>query len=190
MKNLKSISYNFFIKYKVLLLIKIMIVLCIGLSNCRYDPQEQKPNLEARQKENLIRINKYLVGKDDDLIKGYVKRRNWVMQTTQTGLWYMIYERGSGNPVSAGKLLTIKYKVSLLDGTLCYSSDKLGPKKFRAGKGDVETGLDEGIMMLRVGDKARFILPPHLAHGLIGDEDQIPPRAIIVYDLEITQQSN
>ena len=168
----------------------LLILIWIFLYSCRNEPLEHKPNLETVQKENLIRINKYLVVKDADMIKGYLKRHNWVMQTSQTGLWYMIYERGKGDSVAAGKVLTINYKVSLLDGTLCYSSDKLGPKKFRAGKGEVETGLDEGVRMLKVGDKARFILPPHLAHGLIGDEDQIPPRSVIVYDIELIKQSD
>ncbi len=158
--------------------------------SCWNEPQEHKPDKEAIRKENLIRINKYLVGKDTDMIKGYLKRHDWVMQTTKTGLWYMIYERGNGDSVRSGKVVTIKYKTYLLDGTLCYSSDSLGPKKFRVGKGEVENGLDEGIKFLRVGDKARYILPPHLAHGLIGDENKIPPRAIIVYDLELIQQSN
>ena len=39
--------------------------------------------------------------------------------------------------------------------------------------------------MLKKGSKARFILPPHLAHGLIGDENRIPARAIIIYDIEV-----
>ncbi len=168
----------------------LFILLLLLLNSCRHEPQGHMPNLEVRQKENLIRINKFLVGKDADMIRGYLKRHSWVMQTSQTGLWYMIYARGNGDPVAEGKVLTINYKVSLLDGTLCYSSDKLGPKKFRAGKGEVEAGLDEGVRMLKVGDKARFILPPHLAHGLIGDEDQIPPRSVIVYDIELTQQSD
>jgi len=47
----------------------------------------------------------------------------------------------------------------------------------------VESGLEEGILLLRVGDKATFIMPPHLAHGLQGDGDRIPARSIIMYDV-------
>jgi FKBP-type peptidyl-prolyl cis-trans isomerase len=53
------------------------------------------------------------------------------------------------------------------------------------GQGEVEPGLDEGIRLLHSGDKARFILPPHLAYGLIGDENKIPARSVIVYDLTV-----
>lgn len=167
----------------------LLIVIISGMFACENNPQVSTAKEKAKQQENLIRINKFLVGKDADIIKGYLKRHNWVMQTTQSGLWYMIYENGKGDSVTEGNLVTINYKVWLLDGTLCYSSVKLGPKKFRVGKGEVENGLDQGIKMLRVGDKARFILPPHLAHGLLGDEDKIPPRSIILYDIELTQLS-
>jgi FKBP-type peptidyl-prolyl cis-trans isomerase FkpA len=107
------------------------------------------------------------------------------MQTSKTGLWYNIYVHGSGKPALPEKEATIKYNLYLLDGTLCYSSDELGVKKFRIGKGSVESGLDEGVSMLKVGDKARFILPPHLAFGLLGDEKKIPKRSIILYDVEL-----
>jgi FKBP-type peptidyl-prolyl cis-trans isomerase len=54
----------------------------------------------------------------------------------------------------------------------------------------VESGLEEGILLLREGDKAKFILPPHLAHGLLGDDNKIPARSIIVYDLELLSLEN
>jgi FKBP-type peptidyl-prolyl cis-trans isomerase FkpA len=36
-----------------------------------------------------------------------------------------------------------------------------------------------------VGDKAILILPSHLAHGLVGDENKIPPKASVIYELEL-----
>ena len=50
---------------------------------------------------------------------------------------------------------------------------------------NVETGLHEGIKYMKVGEKAKMILPSHLAHGLIGDSKKIPPRSTIVYDIEL-----
>jgi FKBP-type peptidyl-prolyl cis-trans isomerase len=32
-------------------------------------------------------------------------------------------------------------------------------------------------------------MPPHLAHGLLGDENKIPPRSVIVYDLHLIDVS-
>jgi FKBP-type peptidyl-prolyl cis-trans isomerase len=157
--------------------------------SCSSGKKKDNTQKAANNNEALIKINKYLVDKDADQIRGFVRRRNWNMKTTQTGLWYMIERKGTGEAAHTGMIATINYTVSLLDGTICYSSDKPGPKKFRIGKGGVERGLEEGILLLHKGDKAVFILPPHLAFGLTGDDNKIPPRSIIVYEVELLQLS-
>ena len=103
------------------------------------------------------------------------------MKTTESGLWYMIYHSGQGEKAATGKIATLEYTLSLLDSTVCYS----GQKEFRLGRSRVESGLKEGVLLMRVGDKARMIMPPHLAHGLLGDGVCIPQRAIILYDVEL-----
>ena len=108
------------------------------------------------------------------------------MKITESGLYYVIYSNGTGEKAVIGKTATLEYTLSLMSsGTVCYSSALYGRKSFRLGYGDVESGLQEGVMLMREGDKARMILLPHLAHGLIGDGDCIPRRAIIVYDVEL-----
>ena len=158
--------------------------------SCKSTPEEQKPENPFGEKETLIKVNKYFVEKDAEIIESYVKRRNWQMEVTESGLWYMIYEKGYGPKATIGKVATIEYSITLLDGTVCYDSGNSGPKRFTIGRGGVEAGLEEGILMLRTGDKARFILPPHLAYGLLGDEEKILPRSAIVYELEVIDISD
>ena len=168
----------------------VIICLLAGIMSCRITPKEKSKEEIARQNESLLNINKYLVGKDTDIIRAYAERRGWKMTTTQTGLWYIISNEGRGNPVQTGKMAEIKYKVSLLDGTICYSSDSLGSKIFKIGQGGVESGLEEGILLMHEGGKGIFIMPPHLAHGLMGDENKIPRRTIILYEVEIIKISD
>jgi FKBP-type peptidyl-prolyl cis-trans isomerase len=98
--------------------------------------QKYRTDAEVAQfKEPLIKINKYLVKKDAEQIADYVKRRKWGMEVSKTGLWHMIYEKGNGRKAEEGKIATIEYTINLLDGTLCYSSDSLGVKKFKIGQG-------------------------------------------------------
>ena len=136
-------------------------------------------------KEMLMNVNKKLVDRDALAIKKYADSLGLKMNTTKTGLWYLITKEGKGPKVKKGQVVTLKYKVSLLDGTLCYDSDKDGNKVFEAGHGGVESGLEEGVLMLNRGAQAIFILPPYLAHGLLGDENKIPAHSTIVYEIEV-----
>jgi len=109
------------------------------------------------------------------------------MKSTGTGLRYMIYKKGRGALAREGMVAVISFKVSLLNGRVCYTSDEKGPQEILIGQSDAESGLQEGITYLHVGDKAKMILPTHLAHGLIGDRDKIPPKSTIIYDVELLQ---
>jgi len=154
----------------------------------RYHTQqaEQDTNaVELQKKEVLLRVNQQLVEEEAGSIEAYAERNGWQMQATESGLWYMIYEQGQGEKASPGKIATLAYTVLLMDSTICYSSTQSGPKTFRLGQGGVEAGLEEGVLLLRVGDKARLIMPPHLAHGLTGDGNCIPRRATILYNVEL-----
>ncbi|MCE9538663.1 MAG: FKBP-type peptidyl-prolyl cis-trans isomerase, partial [Bacteroidetes bacterium] len=143
-------------------------------------------NLQSKDfQDKLIVANKMYVRQESDEINNYVKHKGWKMTTTGTGLRYMITNKGNGAAAEVGKYAKVNYKISLLDGTLCYSSDSTGAKVFLIGRDNVETGLHEGIQLLHVGDKAMFILPSHLAHGLMGDDSKIPPKASVIYDIEL-----
>ena len=56
---------------------------------------------------------------------------------------------------------------------------------FLVCRDEVESGLHEAIQYLKVGDKAKVIIPSHLAHGIAGDFEKIPPRSTIIYDIHL-----
>jgi len=168
-------------------------ILLFALSCRRYNtqqPAQDTDEIERQKREILLRVNQQLVEEDIQDIEAFIAREGWQMNTTESGLWYMIYETGKGKKAATGMTAMLEYAVSLLDSTVCYSSAQSGPKVFRLGYSDVETGLTEGVLLMREGDKARFIMPPHLAHGLTGDGDCIPLRAIILYDVELVDVKN
>ena len=157
--------------------------------NSRSRGKQEPQNIPAEIREPSIEKNRSVMKQESDDIDQYVKRNNWEneMKVTGTGLRYMIYHQGNGEQASNGRFATVKYKISLLDGRDCYSSDQDGPKEFLIGQDNVETGLHEGVAMMKVGDKAVFILPSHLAHGLMGDYKKIPPRSSVVYNIELVK---
>lgn len=139
-------------------------------------------------KEDMADLNKYLVQKDRERIKNYIERKGLKMTETSTGLWYQILEEGSGPTFRDNDKVVMKYDCSLLDGTKCYSSDELGPKQLILGKSSMEAGIGEGLKLLKPGAKAVFIIPPFLAYGFVGDRKMIPPRAVIVYNVNILRR--
>ncbi len=155
---------------------------------CNNTPKKEKRKITKKEyKETLESVNRYMVKLDAERINSFAKRRGWKMQQSQTGLWYMIYDETNDEKASIGKIATLKYKISLLDGTLCYSSDSLGTKTFLIGRGGVESGLEEGILLMKKGEKARFIMPPHKAHGILGDMNKIRGRQTILYEIELVE---
>jgi len=164
----------------------ILFLFLIFIYSCNNDKPKPKSLQEIfSYKEPLVKVNQILVNRDSIKIADYCKRHKLNLTLSESDLWYKIYHLGKGDSAKSGKVANIKYKVSLLNGKVCYSSDSDGVKSFRIGQGGVELGLEIGILKLRVGDKAKFILPPNLGWGLIGDEKKIPSRSIIIYDVEL-----
>jgi len=176
------------IQNSVILLLIYSVILLFILSCRRYNTQQPAQDTaenERLKREILLQVNHQLVEEDAADIEAFAGRKGWQMNTTESGLWYMIYEKGKGEKAAIGKVATLEYTVSLLDSTVCYSSALTGLKVIRLGQSDAETGLEEGVLLMQAGDKARLILLPHLAHGLTGDGNCIPRRATILYDVEL-----
>ncbi|MDD3876822.1 MAG: FKBP-type peptidyl-prolyl cis-trans isomerase [Bacteroidales bacterium] len=136
-------------------------------------------------KEPLINANKHLAEVENEDIENYIRRYGWQMEETGTGLRIMIYKNGQGLPAESGDIVKVKYKVNLITGLVVYSSDEDGPLEFLTGRAETINGLEEAVLRMRVGDKAKVIIPSHLAYGLLGDEERIPKRATLIYDVEL-----
>lgn len=165
--------------------VALILGLFLATSGCNETPQQKQVPTQQEVNRSMEDINRKFALDEKQMINSYILRKGLTMNETGTGLRYYIYEQGSGNQAKNGQLAEVKYRVSLLDGTEVYSSDEKGSKSFVIGHDNVESGLHEGIQLMKVGDKAIFILPTHLAHGLTGDNDKIPPRSSVVYDIEL-----
>jgi|TARA_B110000967_G_scaffold209440_1_gene265656 FKBP-type peptidyl-prolyl cis-trans isomerase len=105
---------------------------------------------------------------------------------TDSGLRYKILQKGNGKKATKGAKVSVHYKGQLLDGTVFDSSYKRKePIEFALGVGQVISGWDEGIQLLQVGDKARFVIPSDLAYGSAGAGGVIPADATLIFDVEL-----
>jgi len=106
--------------------------------------------------------------------------------STASGLKYVYIEKGSGPQAEAGKTVDVHYTGYLMDGRKFDSSVERGdPISFPLGQGMVIKGWEEGIALMKVGDKMRLIIPSELAYGPNGAGGVIPPNATLLFDVEL-----
>ncbi len=164
-----------------------IVILFFALFSCGSDKsKDNKKEIDPRQfKQALERVNKYELQKESDEINQYIARHKWKMQMTGTGLRYIVIKEGNDVKPESGNFVKVNYKISLLDGTVCYTSAEDGAKEFKVEGDNIESGLHEAVLLMHVNEKAKFILPSYMANGLQGDNNRIPPLSAIVVDLEL-----
>jgi peptidyl-prolyl cis-trans isomerase A (cyclophilin A) len=87
---------------------------------------------------------------------------------TTSGLRYIVEKEGTGASPVATSQVTVHYTGTLLDG-----------------KNQVIPGWTEGLQLMKVGGKTKFIIPPALGYGAAGAQGVIPPNAWLVFDVEL-----
>lgn len=141
---------------------------------------------------------------DVKIIEEYLAEKNIKASKTESGLFYVIEREGTGPAIEPGDLAFVHYAGYLLDGTLFDTSikevaqannsfneqrDAVGgyaPFDVMVGQGRVIQGWDEGLALLKKGDKAKLIIPSSLAYGERAAGGAIGPNSILIFDVEIT----
>jgi FKBP-type peptidyl-prolyl cis-trans isomerase FkpA len=145
--------------------------------------KEQKEKQEAQMADMEARKN----AESADLAK-YLSDNKITATPTASGLIYVENVKGKGAKAEKGKTVSVHYTGTLLDGTKFDSSfdhpDK-APIEFPLGQGAVIPGWDEGIALMSVGGKAKFIIPSSLAYGPSGQGPVIPPYSTLVFEVEL-----
>ncbi len=107
-------------------------------------------------------------------------------QETASGLRYQMIQTGNGKQAYKGAKVSVHYKGQLTNGMVFDESYKRKqPIDFTVGIGQVIEGWDEGILLLKEGDKARFVIPSNLGYGSRGAGGVIPPNATLIFDVEL-----
>ena len=159
-------------------LIKNMEIIRVGAAAEAFNEIEAFRTFEGSREQKIAEAKAKMDAELDKLAAGFDK--------TESGLRYQILQKGSGAKASQGKEISVHYKGQLPDGRVFDSSyDRKQPIDFTVGVGQVIKGWDEGLQLLQVGDKARLVIPSHLAYGSQGAGGVIPPDATLIFDVEL-----
>jgi FKBP-type peptidyl-prolyl cis-trans isomerase FkpA len=104
------------------------------------------------------------------------------MTKRASGMYVQDLTPGTGSVATRGRTVVVRYTGWLPSG-----------KQFDSGEISVTLGTnktiaawEEGLLGMRVGGKRRLVVPPTLAYGSRGAGDDIPPNAVLVFDMEVT----
>ena len=158
--------------------IETIEIMTFGDDANTFNAVEAFRTFEGAREKRLAEEQAAIEAELDKLATGFNK--------TDTGLRYQIIQSGDGKKAQTNTTVSVHYKGQLSDGTVFDSSYKRNqPIDFTLGVGQVIPGWDEGIALLKVGDKARFVIPSHLAYGSRGAGGVIPPNANLIFDVEL-----
>lgn len=153
-------------------------IIRIGHEAENWNAVEAFRSFEGSRAKRLAEEKKNQAAELDKITAGF--------EETNSGLRYKIIQKGKGSKAEKGKTVSVHYEGSLINGQIFDSSYKRNePISFKLGVGQVIRGWDEGISLLSVGEKARFVIPSNLGYGSAGAGGVIPPNATLVFDVEL-----
>lgn len=155
-------------------------------SNLVYDIKLLKITTQDELIQQAEAEMKALKAKSEQAYWDYLKE-NDITEHTTNGLYFKKLNTTEGNTPKVGQTVQFKYVASYLDGTELGTSEQLGDfYEIEYGKGSVLRGLEEGVGQMRVGEKARLVLPYTLAYGE-NPYGNIPAYSNLIFDVELLE---
>lgn len=142
--------------------------------------------MQAKQQEMQAKRDEVA---NEEKIKGKMfleeNKKNPDVKVTESGLQYKVVTLGTGPKPTATSKVTVKYKGTLLDGTVFDSTEKQGGEPISFGLDRVIRGWTEGLQLMPTGSKYIFYIPSDLAYGDQGVGGVIPGGATLIFEIEL-----
>ncbi|MFC6996077.1 FKBP-type peptidyl-prolyl cis-trans isomerase [Rufibacter roseus] len=142
--------------------------------------------MERRQKEMEARSAKQ-GPEDDKKIQEYIKENKLDAKKTESGIYYVITQPGTGANAKDGDTVSVKYKGTLLSGKEFDSSERNGgqPIEFPLGQNRVIKGWEEGIKQFNKGSKGILLIPSPQGYGAMAQGPDLPANSVLRFDVEL-----
>ncbi len=148
--------------------------------------QDEYQAYRQKKRDDMIKEQEVARHEEEGLRQRYLDENNITVEPEESGLVIVVKEEGSGPKPQSGQNVKVHYTGTLLDGTKFDSSlDRGEPFTFRLGAGQVIRGWDEGVSKLKIGSKAKLIIPSYLAYGDQQRGPVIAPYSTLIFELEV-----
>jgi FKBP-type peptidyl-prolyl cis-trans isomerase FkpA len=117
---------------------------------------------------------------EEDIIK-YIEDNDLNANRTNSGLYYVIDNSGSGTRPTSSSNVTVAYKGYFLDGSVFDQSDASG---ISFGLNQVIAGWTEGIPLFKEGGEGLLLVPSNLGYGANG-RNSIPGGTVLLFDIKL-----
>ncbi|MGQ1910050.1 FKBP-type peptidyl-prolyl cis-trans isomerase [Marinifilum sp. RC60d5] len=119
--------------------------------------------------------------KNEEEIRSYLAKHKLKAQKSESGLYYLIHQKGEGIYPDQDSNITIAYIGYLSNGSIFDQSEKL-----EINLGDVIKGWSEGIQHFKEGGEGILLIPSHLAYGTT-DYGSIPAGSVLIFDIHLLE---
>jgi len=116
----------------------------------------------------------------------YIDQNNNTKNMGNEELKIEVLQEGTGKEAENGDNVSVHYVGTLEDGTKFDSSiDRGEPFSFDLGASRVIKGWDLGVLGMKIGEKRKLTIPSDLAYGNDGIPNVIPPKATLIFEVEL-----
>ena len=160
----------------------------IGIDELIFDIKMVKIKTEDEARKDYEKQLVELQVAEDSILQVYLKENNIKVPATETGLYFKSLKEGRGPLATKGDLVTVEFNMSTLDGTQIFSTEETGePVFFELGQPFDTEGMNQALLKMKEGGKARVIIPSSLAFGERGRGGMVPPYTTLISELELVK---
>jgi FKBP-type peptidyl-prolyl cis-trans isomerase FkpA len=135
--------------------------------------------IKVKDEENEAPID--YVAKNEQEIVDYIAKNKLEAKKSNSGLYYVITDPGTGTQPTASSNVTVAYKGYFTNGSVFDESDAAG---ISFGLNQVIKGWTEGIPLLKTGGSGILLVPAHLGYGN-NAMGPIPGGSVLIFDVKL-----
>ncbi len=169
----------------------LTIILLLLIYSCS-EPLPRRPisNHTQSYMKASVNLNKKINIVEEEAIKYYMNQDTLsVYYNSQNGFWYkyLIKNNESILTPSIGDEVEFEYEISDLLENVIYSNKTLGVQKYKIDKENIESGIQNGLKLMKEKEEIIFLFPSYNAFGFSGDKEKIGVKQPLIYKVKLNK---